>query len=181
MSIDVIDALVKVLIGMLLGLAIYLMLSKKRGRYPISDATGQGNDRRDQYELVAKKVGSVHYIYQQYLALIIEFTRYGAKWPAVRREELARVTNELVDAFAHLTDAESLLLLLGEKRLEQVLRSYGAKIVYIRRMIYVEKGGFTGEELMALEEAKKEVARLREVFFDGLSRRYNQKAAVKFA
>ena len=180
MTVDVIDALVKVLMGVLLVAAIYLMLSKKKDRsHPI--ASPAASDRREQYELVAKKMGSVHYIYQQYLALVIEFTRYGAQWPAGRRQELERVTNDLVNAFSHLTDAESMLLLLGEKRLEQVLRSYGAKIVHIRKMIYIEKGGFNGEELLALEEAKKEVSRLKEVFFDSLSKRYNQKDSLRFA
>ena len=128
-----------------------------------------------------QQVGNVHYIYQQYLALVIEFTRYGNSWPRARREELSRLTVDLVNVFGQLTEAESMLLLLGEKKLARALRGYGAKIVHIRKLVYAEREGFTGDELMSIEDSKKEISQLKEVFFDSLSDRYNQKKTLRYA
>jgi hypothetical protein len=77
-----------------------------------------------------------------------------------------------------LTEAESTLLLLGEKRLERSLRIYGAKIVNLRRQIYAEKQTLTGEEIHLLDDVKKEISQLKESFFDALSVRYMPKRVI---
>ncbi|MCJ8311671.1 MAG: energy transducer TonB [Saccharospirillaceae bacterium] len=180
MTIELIDSLVKILIGVVVSGALYLIISKKKDK-PFNLGLTELNAKREQLEYVARKVGNVHYIYQQYIALVIEFTRYGKSWPQARRDELNKMTRELVEAFVQLTDAESTLLLLGEKKLERALRSYGAKIVSIRRLVYSERVSFTGEELVQIEESKKDIAQLKETFFDTLSDRYNPRKTLKFA
>ncbi|ATX76203.1 MAG: hypothetical protein MUQ43_06930 [Reinekea forsetii] len=175
-TLEIIDAGVKIAAGMLLsGLAFLYYL--RRHQSLDSRAEAEIRRRRELFELVAGNVGRVHYVYQQYLALATEFTRYGQHWPKPRRDELARVGDELASVFHALTEAESTLLLLGEKRLERSLRIYGAKIVMLRRQIYAEKQQLSGEEIHLLDDVKKEISQLKESFFDALSVRYMPKKA----
>lgn len=176
-TLEMVDAGVKIATGMLLAGLIFLVYLR---RHHTLDARAEAeiNRRRELFEQVAGNVGRVHYVYQQYLALATEFTRYGQLWPQTRRNELARVGDELAEVFHALTEAESTLLLLGEKRLERSLRIYGAKIVNLRRQIYAEKQTLTGEEIHLLDDVKKEIAQLKEGFFDALSTRYMPKKVV---
>lgn len=128
--------------------------------------------RRALLESVAQNVSEVHHVYQQFLALALEFSRHGKSWPPQRKEELRRITDDLVNVFRHLTEAEATLLLLGEKKLERALRIYGSKIVHLRRQIYADKPSFSGEEIQGLDHLRKEIADLRETFYDALSQRF---------
>lgn len=176
-SLEMVDAGVKIAAGMVIsGLFFLAYLRKHQSLDGVVDA--QTQRRRELFEQVAANVGRVHYVYQKYLALATEFTRYGQHWPKSRRDELARVGDELAVVFHSLTEAESTLLLLGEKRLERSLRIYGAKIVNLRRQIYAEKQQLTGEEIHLLDDVKKEIAQLKESFFDALSVRYMPKKAL---
>ncbi len=177
LTLEMIDAGVKFAAGMLASGLMFLLYMR---RYQALDARAdaQINRRRELFEQVAANVGQVHFVYQRYLALATEFTRYGQHWPRSRRDELSKVGDELAEAFHALTEAESTLLLLGEKRLERSLRIYGAKIVNLRRQIYAEKPSLTGEEIHLLDEVKKDISQLKESFFDALSIRYMPKKAM---
>lgn len=174
LTLEMIDAGVKIATGMLVSGLFFLWLLR---RSQVAGAQTNENlrRRRELFESVAANVGKVHYVYQQYLSLATEFTRFGSHWPKSRRDELARVGEELAAVFQCLTEAESTLLLLGEKRLERSLRIYGAKIVNVRRQIYAEKHQLTGDEIHLLEDVKKEISQLKESFFDALSVRYMPK------
>lgn len=170
-SLTIIDAAIKVALGMITSGLFFLWYVKSQGSLDFKEREDV-QQRRVLLQQVAQKVGNVHHVYQQYLALVMELTRYGNNWPESRRRELTKVTQELVDVFKELTEAESSLLLLGEKKLERALRVYGAKIVYIRKMVYAERREFTGEELAGIEENKREISVLKETFFDALSDRF---------
>lgn len=170
-TLEMVDAGVKIALGMLFSALVfwwYLRRHRTLDQRIVEDL----RKRRELLERVAANVGRVHHVYQQYLSLATEFTRYGQQWPRSRREEMSRVGQELVDVFRDLTEAESTLLLLGEKKLERTLRIYGAKIVNMRRQVHAEKQQFSGEELHTLDEVKREISQLRETFFDALSTRY---------
>ena len=171
LTLELMDSVVKIATGMLVSGLIFLVYLKRHQTLD-SRKEAEINRRRELLEQVAAQVGRVHFVYQQYLALATEFTRYGQHWPKSRRDELARVGEQLAEVFHALTEAESTLLLLGEKRLERSLRIYGAKIVNLRRQIYAEKQTLTGEEIHLLDDVKKEIAQLKESFFDALSVRY---------
>lgn len=173
-TLEMVDAGVKIAAGMVASGLIFLWYLRRHQTLDVR-ATDEIKRRRELFELVAANVGRVHYVYQQYLALATEFTRYGQQWPQSRRDELGRVGTELAEVFHSLTEAESTLLLLGEKRLEKSLRIYGAKIVNLRRQIYAEKKQLTGEEIHLLDDVKKDIAQLKEGFFDALSVRYMPK------
>jgi hypothetical protein len=177
LTMEMMDAAVKIATGMLVSGLFFLWYLR---RHQSLDGAASENlrRRRELFESVAANVGKVHYVYQQYLALATEFTRYGAHWPKSRRDELSRVGDELVEVFHALTEAESTLLLLGEKRLERSLRIYGAKIVNLRRQIYAEKQQLTGDEIHLIDDVKKEISQLKESFFDALSVRYMPKKVV---
>jgi len=174
LTLEMVDAGVKIAAGMLVSGLIFLAYLRRHHTLDIR-ADAEIRRRRELFEQVAGNVGRVHYVYQQYLALATEFTRYGQHWPNTRRDELARVGDELAEVFHALTEAESTLLLLGEKRLERSLRIYGAKIVNLRRQIYAEKQQLTGDEIHLLDDVKKEISQLKESFFDALSVRYMPK------
>lgn len=170
-TLEMVDAGVKIALGMLFSALVfwwYLRRHRTLDQRIVEDL----RKRRELLERVAANVGRVHHVYQQYLSLATEFTRYGQQWPRSRREEMSRVGQELVDVFRDLTEAESTLLLLGEKKLERTLRIYGAKIVNMRRQVHAEKQQFSGDELHTLDEVKREISQLRETFFDALSTRY---------
>ncbi|MFC3852528.1 hypothetical protein ACFOSD_00470 [Salinispirillum marinum] len=148
---------------------IAVKLARRRESGPES---GSVQTRRALLESVAQNVSEVHHVYQQFLAMALEFSRHGNSWPNQRKEELRRITDELVNAFRHLTEAEATLLLLGEKKLERALRIYGSKIVHLRRQIYADKATFSGEDIQGLDHLRKEIAELRETFYDALSQRF---------
>lgn len=177
LTLEIMDSVVKVATGMLVSGLIFLVYLKRHQTLD-SRKEAEINRRRELFEQVAAQVGKVHFVYQRYLSLATEFTRYGQHWPKSRRDELARVGEELADVFHQLTEAESTLLLLGEKRLERSLRIYGAKIVNMRRQIYAEKQALTGEEIYLLDDIKKEISQLKEGFFDALSVRYMPRKVV---
>ncbi|TXR53999.1 hypothetical protein [Reinekea thalattae] len=176
-TLEMVDAGVKIATGMLVSGLCFLIYLK---RYQSLDSRKEAEitRRRQLFEDVAAQVGRVHYVYQKYLSLATEFTRYGQHWPRSRRDELAKVGEELAEVFHELTKAESTLLLLGEKRLERSLRIYGARIVNLRRQIYAEKQTLTGEEIHLVDEVKKDIAQLKEGFFDALSLRYMPKKVM---
>jgi hypothetical protein len=177
LTLEMVDAGVKFAAGMLASGLMFLLYMH---RHPVLDSKTEAevNRRRQLLEQVAANVGQVHFVYQRYLALATEFTRYGQHWPRARRDELAKAGDELAASFQALTEAESTLLLLGEKRLERSLRIYGARIVHLRRQIYAEKQSLSGEEIHLIDEVKKDIAQLKESFFDALSVRYMPKRAL---
>ncbi len=170
-TLEMVDTGVKIAAGMLVS-ALLFWFYLRRHRTLDQKVVEDMRKRRELLERVAANVGRVHHVYQQYLALATEFTRFGQNWPKSRRDEMSRVGQELVEVFRDLTEAESTLLLLGEKRLERALRVYGAKIVSLRRQVHAEKHQFSGEEMHSLDEVKREIAELREGFFEALSTRY---------
>lgn len=150
------------------GLAALLALRFRRG----GSAATEEQTRRALLESVAQNVSEVHHVYQQFLALALEFSRQGQSWPTHRKEELRRVTDELVTVFRNLTEAEATLLLLGEKKLERALRIYGAKIVQLRRQVYAERNTFTGDDIQDIDKVRQDISELRETFYDALSSRF---------
>ena len=97
--------------------------------------------------------------------------RFGARWPETRSKELTRVSQNLVDEFKKLSDAESKLLMLGEKLLEKNLRLYGSKIANFRRQVYVGREDISEEDILAM---KRDINLLREQFYDFLSKKYDR-------
>ena len=133
------------------------------------------NRRLVLFEDISKDVGNVNHIFAKYSSLIIESTRYGLRWPQARKDELDRINGELVASFNRLSDAESKLLMLGEKTMEKVLRLYGAKIAHFRKHVYVGRADISDEEIALI---KREITKLREQFYDMLSRKYDRLLAA---
>ncbi len=171
-TIEMIDTAVKILMGAMassLFFVWYWQMVRKKGEH----LTQAQQRRLSLLEKVAADVGRVHHHYQQFLVLALEFSRHGRHWPPSRRQELRRQADELVDIFAALTEAESTLLLLGEKKLERALRIYGARIVSLRRLVHADKNEFNAEELQMLDDLKKDISQLRDTFYESLSTRFS--------
>lgn len=122
-------------------------------------------------ESISSEVGHVNHSFAKYSALVIESTRFGEHWPPARKQELDRINAELVLEFEKLSAAEAKLLMLGEKTMEKTLRLYGAKIAFFRKQVYVGRQDISEQEIADLKSA---IMKLREQFYDILSRRYDR-------
>ncbi len=177
-SIEMIDTSVKVATGILASALFFYWFLKRNQANLDPRERDEMEKRRQMLQQVAEQVGRVHLTYQQYLSLVVEYSRMGSHWPEHRRMELRKLTDELVAVFKELNTAQSTLLLLGEKKLEKALRVYGARIVSLRRVVSHEKNGFSGDDLSILEENKREIQTLKEAFFDTLSDRFLPRHAI---
>jgi Ni,Fe-hydrogenase III large subunit len=126
-------------------------------------------------EEISSDVGHVNHSFAKYSSLVIESTRFGKRWPPLRKQELERVNSELVTEFERLAAAEAKLLMLGEKTMEKTLRLYGAKIAFFRKQVYVGRQDISEQEIADL---KKSIMQLREQFYEILSRRYDKLLAA---
>jgi hypothetical protein len=163
---SIIDTSIKVGLGALIA-ALCLWLNQRR---PIIN---QGNSERriDILEAVSKDVGNVNHTFAKYSSLAIESTRFGSRWPQARKDELVKVNSELVEEFRKMADAESKLLMLGEKALEKTLRLYGAKIAQFRKQVYVGRQDISEQDIVQI---KQDILQLREQFYDILSHKYDR-------
>lgn len=176
-TIEMVDTGIKIAVGLFVGVMIVWLWHRARLQ---GEQVRQHEmlKRRHLLEQVAKNVGHVHHVYQQYLSLAVEYAQYGSAWPQSRQRELNRVSQELVEVFRDLTEAESTLLLLGERNLEKALRIYGSKIVMLRRQLYVNKDELAQATVVGIDDTKREIAHLKQTFFDALSDRYLMKRAA---
>ncbi|MCV6614264.1 MAG: energy transducer TonB [Cellvibrionaceae bacterium] len=154
------------------GLSTWMVM---RQRDVLGDKSESGDRRLELLESVSADVGQVNHIFAKYSALVIESYRFADQWPQGRREELTQVNSDLIREFKKLADAETKLLMLGEKLMEKSLRLYGAKIAHFRKEVYVGRRDIKEEKIVAL---KQEVASQREKFYDILSKRYDRLLAA---
>ena len=169
---QVIDTSIKVGIGALIATLFALMLFHRRQQPRPINAEKR---RLEILESISADVGNVSHIFAKYSALTVESIRFGQRWPVSRKEELDHVSHILADEFKKLSDAESKLLMLGEKTLEKNLRLYGAKIAHYRRQVYVGRTDIEEEEILAM---KRDINLLREQFYDFLSKKYDRLLAT---
>lgn len=122
-------------------------------------------------ESISGSVGQVNHHFAKYSALVIESTRFGSAWPSSRRHELETINEILVREFDQLADAEAKLLMLGEKTMERTLRLYAARIALFRKQVYVGRTDISDQEI---SELKIGIMKLREQFYELLSKRYDR-------
>lgn len=165
------DTSAKIALGALIA-GICLWIAGRRN--PVR-SSGKGNRRMEILEDVSGNVGNVNHIFAKYSSLVIESTRFGNRWPQARKDELTRVNTELVQEFKKMADAEAKLLMLGEKALEKTLRLYGARIAHFRKQVYVGRQDISEQDIVSL---KQEIMKLREQFYDILSKKYDRLLAA---
>ena len=120
---QLIDTSIKVGIGILIATLFATLLFYKR-----VPKTLKAEERRlGLLESISADVGNVSHTFSKYSALVVESFRFGQRWPVARKQELDIVSETLADEFKKLSDAESKLLMLGEKALEKNLRLYDQK------------------------------------------------------
>jgi len=164
---QLIDTSAKVGLGAVLAVMLTLLVIKRREPPGI-----QADQRRlEMLETISADVGTVSHVFAKYSALVVESLRFGERWPTSRHQEMEQITESLAREFAKLSDAESKLLMLGEKALEKNLRLYGAKIAQFRRQVHVGREDITEEDILAM---KRDINLLREQFYDFLSKKYDR-------
>lgn len=127
-------------------------------------------------EEISRDVGQVNHSFAKYSALAIESTRFGKRWPSARQLELDKINNQLVNEFDKLAQTEAKLLMLGEKTMEKTLRLYASRIALFRKQVYVGRQDISEQEIADLKES---ILKLREHFYDILSRRYDKLMASR--
>jgi len=164
------DTSIKIGLGAAIsGLVAWLVLWRTSHNMP--NNSPRDNRRMQILEDVSSQVGVVTHIFAKYSSLVVESIQFGERWPDARRQELDTVNSELVYEFRKLAEAESKLLMLGEKNLERSLRLYGAKIAVFRKQVYVCRKDISHEQIGVLKLA---VTQVREQFYDMLSRKYDR-------
>lgn len=123
------------------------------------------------FEDISAFVGQVTHIFSKYASLAVESAQLGDHWPQARRQELEEINRQLVDTFEKMSQAESKLLILGEKNLARSLKIYAGQIVAFRNQVYVGRKDISPDQVNALRQG---VLQAREGFYDMLSRKYDQ-------
>jgi len=164
---QLIDTTAKVGLGAVLAVMLTLLIIKRREPPGI-----QADQRRlEILETISADVGTVSHVFAKYSALVVESLRFGERWPTSRHQEMEQVTESLAREFEKLSDAESKLLMLGEKALEKNLRLYGAKVAQFRRQVHVGREDIDEKDILAM---KRDINLLREQFYDFLSKKYDR-------
>ena len=166
---QLLDTSIKMGIGALLTALLAVFFFNRRHSH--QRLSGPDQRRLELLETISADVGNVSHIFAKYSALATEAIRYGDSWPETRKQELEQVNIELVTEFKKLSDAESKLLMLGEKALEKTLKLYGGKIANFRRQVYVGRTDLKDETIIAM---KKDINLLREQFYIFLSKKYDR-------
>lgn len=166
------DTSAKIGIGILIT-ALFTMIFLHRRPSASNNKSSAHPDQRKLMilESISADVGHLSHVFAKYSSLVIESIQYGQHWPEARKKELELVNHELVREFKKLSDAESKLLMLGEKALEKTLRLYASKIANFRRQVYVGRTDIKDETIVAM---KKDINLLREQFYEFLSKKYDR-------
>ncbi len=163
-----IDTTLKVGLGGLIAISAAWLFQKNK---VMRSLPNQSTRKLEILETVSGHVGQVNHHFAKYASLVIESTRFGNAWPAARRMELEKINEALVQEFDKLADAEAKLLMLGEKTMEKTLRLYAAKIALFRKQVYVGRADISDQEI---SELKGSIMKLREQFYELLSKRYDR-------
>lgn len=166
METEIVETAVTLAMGSGLTLVGFYFLNRQR-REPVVD---NGNRRVELLEEVAGHVGKVSHVFARYSALISDSLRFAGNIPVKLQEELDQVTSHLVAIFEEISSAESKLLLLGEKRLEKALHLYSGRLAFFRNNYPPGRPSNSDKDI---QETKREIARLRDQFYDILSERYD--------
>jgi hypothetical protein len=169
---QIIDTALKVAIGGIVALASAWWWSRRQ--MVIGPRSLREQKRLDVFEDISAFVGEVTHMFSKYASLAAESVEFGERWPAERKQELTRITEELVESFGKMSAAEAKLLILGEKNLERSLKIYAGQIVAFRRQVYNGRKDITTDQINALKQG---VLQARESFYDMLSRKYDQTLA----
>ncbi len=121
-------------------------------------------------EEVAQHIGKVSHVFSKYSSLVNEVGPKAERISPKQQQELDALSEQLVEVYEEVSVAESKLLLLGEKRLQQALKLYTGKMAQYRKQYY--PGRYLEQEQAS--HAKKELGNLRIQFYDILSERYDE-------
>ena len=167
-TMDLVFLLLSFLLGITVGvIALYYSLKDRLQR----NQQIMLERRFDQLEQVARHVGKVSHVFSRYVSLASEIGPRTDRMTSGQEKELEDLSNQLVEVYEEVSIAESKLLLLGEQKLEKALKLYTATMAKFRKQIYPGRYQNTEE----LSQLKKEVAHMREQFYDVLSQRYDSK------
>jgi tRNA U34 5-carboxymethylaminomethyl modifying GTPase MnmE/TrmE len=163
---DILETIIKILIGVAIGgSAVFFAMRDKLQQQERSRA----HRRLAVLEEVSQHLGKVSHVFGKYASLVTEIGPQKERMSVKQQQELDALSNELVEVYEEVSIAEAKLLMLAEKRLEKAMKIYSSKMAQFRKQFY--PGRYTVME--DLSAAKKDIAKMREQFYDVLSDRYD--------
>ncbi|MGK0440930.1 MAG: hypothetical protein ACJA0N_000725 [Pseudohongiellaceae bacterium] len=164
---ELIETIAMLLLGTIFGgLSVYFTFKEKLRLIQ----EHQSQRRTTLLEEVAEHLGKISHVYSKYASLIIEIGPKAERMSVKQQKELDELSAQLVEVFEQVSIAESKLLLLGEKRLQKSLKLYTGKMAQFRKQFY--PGRF--HNIDQTTAFKKELATVRNQFYDTLSERYDE-------
>lgn len=169
---DVLDTGVKIGLGALIsGVSAYWV-----GRLNHSKAA-----EKEKTELRRKMIGEVAESIERLFALLFRYRAGVKEWVAARdrgkqlsEERFKTVLAEqrsIPREYKEITASEAKLLLLGEKKAQQMIRDFGEEMSERRKRVYLNNKDLTKEEVYEFREA---LLKHRENIFDELARIFNR-------
>ena len=145
---DIVDTAVKIGLGATIsGIATYSVTKLKHNSDKHLSATQR---KRESIDSVAEQVEEFSHICLNYWARILDWTRKknaGNKKSETLESELKAVRVELFNSYKILASAESKLLLIGENKAQELLRSYGEELTKFYATVYIGDHGVTIDDI----------------------------------
>lgn len=137
----------------------------------MNQRTSRENRRMQILEDVASQVAALTHTFAKYSTLVHESIQFADRWPAARKQEMEKISEELMAGFKQIADAQAKLLMLGEKNLELGLRVYSARMTAYTRQVYVGRRDLTPDQINTLKQG---INQARDLFYELLSRKYDR-------
>ncbi len=167
---DILDTTVKIGLGALISAVATYWVTKLNHRKAIEKDGSQR--RRELIEDVAENI-------ERLFALLFRFRAGLYDWISARdkdknmsderHEEILEIQREIPGAYKEITNSEAKLLLLGEKRAQDLLRKFGDDMTELRKKVRLGNKTLTAEEVRNFRSA---LLSHREDIFDELSKIY---------
>lgn len=168
---DIVDTAVKIGLGALIsGVSTYYVTSLNHKK----DSEKENYKRkRELLESIAEELETFSNASLEYWAYLVEFTRYKESTkeiPSHLKDRVEEAGSRLFKDYAHLTSAESKLLLLGYESCELAVKEFGEYVKEMRRTAWKEDSSLTSEKA---ESFRTEIREKRKKIYSELQRAYS--------
>jgi hypothetical protein len=174
-SIDILDTAVKIGLGALISGITAYYLAKLNHHRDIEKA--HIARRRELLEVIAKQIESFTKAAMMYWARTTERAEYERRDIQIPEEQLSswrEAYSNLASAFTELTDAEAILLLLGEEESQRLIRAFGDYVKEFRQGSYVGGNKLAIATASFYKEKREGILAKRQSLFRSLSAVYKQ-------
>ena len=164
---DIIDTTVKIGLGAAIsGIATYSVTSLK---HKSDKELSAANTKRESLHSVAEQAEEFSHVCLNYWARILDWTRKKQLERPINKvleAELSSTRIELFNSYKILASAESKLLLNGEQKAQELLRSFGEEVTKFYGKVYIGEHGVSIKEI---EDWRTTILSKRQKLFNELA------------